>query len=361
MDAIERAIRTALAKGEADDRAFRIKVYRSVFAALERNIAASPQLAPEAAQRRRDTLKARIVEVEKEFVPAIENDPPRGDVPTHAAPAVDFDERDPAAAAGEAPPVPDVGLRGADPRFDAGPSPRIHMAPDDRNPVGGGPVADRREMPEGRPRRRLGLVLIVVVLAAIIALLGWIGFELGLIAPPAPPGTAAQQPAGAQADPGPDAPALGPGTADAAREWITVFSPKDPTSVVAPSGAQAEIVDEAGTAFIRIRSGRDGEAVLFDVGQGILERLAGRHAVFDIVARAQDDSETQISIDCNFGALGDCGRRRYMVGPGRADYLFDVDLPDARPGAAGTIAVTSDVGSGGKAIDIFEIRVSLSD
>ncbi len=389
MDAIETAIRAALAKGDADDRAFREKVYRSVFAALERNIAATAGLAPEAAQRRRDALKARITDIEQEFIPAVEIDRPR---PADRAPAPAVDPRlgsgtapavDPLGGPRRAAPAPavEVGPRPAaapvpgipvpdarrEPSFGASEpdvpvervsSPEADMAFDDGDPGIDGPGG--YEPPaRGRRPRRSGAIFAVLTLVATLAVLLWIAFELGLIHPPATP--APRQPAaegGEAAQPGP---ALGPGTADASRDWVTVFSPADPTSVVAPSGTQANIVDDDGTTFIRVRSGSGGEAVLFDVGQGILERLAGHRAVFDVVARAQDDKDTQISIDCNFGELGDCGRRRYMVGPGRADYLFDIDLPDIRPGAAGTIAITSDVDNSGKAIEIFEIRVSISD
>jgi hypothetical protein len=118
--------------------------------------------------------------------------------------------------------------------------------------------------------------------------------------------------------------------------------------------------DDTGS-FLRVRSGNSGSAVSFDVGQGILETLAGKHAVFDILARAEDGKQTQISVDCNFGELGDCGRRRYAVGHQSNEYLFDVQFPDKRPGAAGTIAVNSDFDGQGKSVDIYEIRVSVVD
>lgn len=354
MDAIENAIRVALAKGDADDRAFREKVYRSVFAALERNIAASTDLAPETAQRRRDALKARITEIEQEFIPAVEADRPRSPVP---APAVEVGPRSPAA-----PGVPVPDLR-REPSFDAGgpdvamepvSSPEPDMAMESGYPGIEGPAAFERPARAGRPRR-LGAIFAGLTLLATLAVLVWIAFELGLIGPPSP--ASPQQQGSGEAQPGPP---LGPGAADASRDWVTVFSPTDPTSVVASAGSKVEIVDEDGTSFIRVRSG-GGEPVRFDVGQGILERLAGHRAVFDVVARAQNDKDTQIAIDCDFGALGKCGRRRYTVGPGRADYLFNIELPDIRPGAAGTIAIVSDVDNSGKAIEIYEIRVSLSD
>ncbi|ESY65799.1 hypothetical protein, partial [Mesorhizobium sp. LNHC232B00] len=157
---------------------------------------------------------------------------------------------------------------------------------------------------------------------------------------------------------GANAPAK-PGSADQSRDWINVFAPTDPTHVAAPSDAKAEVMKDDSGPFLRIQSGASGSAVAFDVGQGVLEKLAGKHAVFDILARAEEGKDTQISIDCNFGELGDCGRKRYAVGQQRNEYLFDVKFPNKRPGSAGTIAINSDFDKQGKAVDIYEIRVSI--
>ncbi|RVA23331.1 hypothetical protein EN935_28260, partial [Mesorhizobium sp. M7D.F.Ca.US.004.03.1.1] len=150
-----------------------------------------------------------------------------------------------------------------------------------------------------------------------------------------------------------------PGDADQARDWINVFSPADASHVSAPSDAKAEVIKDDTGSFLRIRSGASGSAISFDVGQGVLEKLAGKHAVFDIIARSEEGKETQISVDCNFGELGDCGRKRYAVGQQQNEYLFDVQFPEKRPGSAGTIAINSDFDKQGKAADIYEIRVSV--
>ena len=150
-----------------------------------------------------------------------------------------------------------------------------------------------------------------------------------------------------------------PGAADQARDWINVFSPTDASHVSAPSDAMAEVMKDDTGSFLRIRSGASGSAISFDVGQGVLEKLAGKHAVFDIIARSEEGKETQMSVDCNFGELGDCGRKRYAVGQQQNEYLFDVQFPDKRPGSAGTIAINSDFDKQGKAADIYEIRVSV--
>ncbi len=389
LDAIEAAIRGALEKGDANDRAFREKVYRSVFTALERSIAGNPALTEEVAQRRRETLKARITEIEQEFQPARPPAPPRAEPVRPVAASNPPGAAEPRA---EAPPV--VASR-TDGQPRQAPAPSI----DAPEPAGGRHLRDRfaREEPAfsdlaadraepgpagddagidfttvpsrgerlsdretERRRRPWAVMFAVVTLLAALAIGGWWVVGSGLFGRP---DTSVPNPpvetTDADFDPEPAAP-LGPGSPAADREWVTVFSPTDPTSVIAPSGTSADIIEEEGQPFMRIRAG-SGEAVRFDVGQGILERLAGRRAVFDLVARAEEGRETQVSVQCDFGELGNCGRRRYLVGTHRADYLFEVELPSGRPGAAGTIGIISDVDGDGKAIDIFEIRVSLAE
>jgi hypothetical protein len=380
LDAIERAIRSALERGDADDRGFREKVYRSVFAALERNIAASSGLTEEVAQRRRLALKARITEIEQEFQPALRAagrepaPPPISATDQPAAPMSGPEVRGPLDLGGpefEAPvPSLDEPARGAH-RFG-------HSAPDfpDIGPADGSPgfapdadlaatpAADERlydrEAASERRRPWAAMLIAATVLAA-LAIGGWMAVSMGLLG--RPDGSVPNPPVETAAEdfePEP-APPLGPATAETTRDWITAFSPADPVAVTAPAGARADIMEEEGQPFIRIRSGAAGEPVVFDVGQGILERLAGRSAVFDIVGRAEEGQETQISVQCDFGGLGDCGRRRYLVGTHRGDYLFEVELPSGSPRGAGTISIVSDVDNGGKAVDIFEIRASVTE
>ncbi|RWK67297.1 MAG: hypothetical protein EOR45_35765, partial [Mesorhizobium sp.] len=71
MDAIEKAIRNAFEKGNAEDRAFRERVYRSAFAALDRALQANPNVTVEVAIKRRKAVQAKITEIESEFLPAV--------------------------------------------------------------------------------------------------------------------------------------------------------------------------------------------------------------------------------------------------------------------------------------------------
>ena len=378
MDPVEKAIRNALEKGNAEDRAFREKVYRSAFAALERATASHPELTVEAAIRRKQNLQAKITSIESEYLPAAPALPIHpGEVPPVSLdepPAVaDAPAVETPAFAGREETAPSVALDDAsEPAgnapavdFGAGPAP----GPTPEPALAGSPAAavtpDRDER-RARRRRPLAAMFVTVTLLCAAAIGGWWAYQLGLFElPSAPPPTPPQIVQEDEFDPADEIPLQPgePGTVDGGtqelRSWITVFSPDDPSGVNAPTGATAEVSEDESGQFMRIRSGTTGAAVVFDVGQGILEQIVGKKAVFDVSARAEDGTQTQISISCDFGELGDCGRKRYAVGYERGEYLFDVELPANRPGAGGSIAVNSDFSNEGKAVDIYEIRVSV--
>lgn len=375
MDPIEKAIRNAFAKGNAEDRAFREKVYRSAFAALDRALQANPAITVENAIKRRKAMQARIAEIESEFlpaVPAVASDGPAG----HAAPSVDAPSLDPPSksaapavdiAARRDPPMGDGRVEPplpASPSSDVAPEPRLAGSPDAARALsadGGGEVSpDRDEWRAARRRLPLGALVSGLLLLAVVGGGVWWAAKSGLLRTPDRVGTTTPATGNAGSPGGPAEPAR-PGEADQNRDWITVFTPDDPTLVSVPSDASAEAMQDDTGTFLRIRSGASGSAVSFDVGQGILEKLAGKHAVFDILARSEEGKEAQMAIDCNFGDFGDCGRRRYAVGHERNEYLFDVEFPDKRPGSAGTIAINSDFGGQGRSVDIYEIRVSVAE
>ncbi|ESY84849.1 hypothetical protein NKI51_07250 [Mesorhizobium australicum] len=380
MDAIEKAIRNALDKGNAEDRAFRERVYRSAFAALDRALQANPGVTVEVAIKRRKAIQAKITEIESEYLPAVPGVAPQID-----APAVE-------AAAGAAPAVDEAGPRASSlavtvdgPGQPASDAPRSRVLPvvPDIMPdaaLPGAPAIDMSvpassgaatEVAPDRDERRirgrrlpLTAIFFTVTLLAAIGIGLYFAMQTGVFktaaelntAPPEAPPTVEDDDF-TPAD-GANAPAK-PGAADQSRDWIDVFSPTDPTHVAAPSDAKAEVMKDDSGPFLRIQSGASGSAIAFDVGQGVLEKLAGKHAVFDIIARAEDGKDTQISVDCNFGELGDCGRKRYAVGQQKNEFLFDVKFPDKHPGSAGTIAINSDFDKQGKAVDVYEIRVSV--
>jgi hypothetical protein len=459
LDAIEKAIRNAFEKGDAEDRAFRERVYRSAFAALDRALKGNP-VSPEAAEKRRRDLQATIAVIETEFIPAVFEvetpaeppaiapaEPPAvapAEPPAVApaepagalapgdgqhpgeAPAVELDRRTPmpaAPAAGPAVAAPGepVAPPSVDPVLDIRPAPerpadpaaarRVEPAvaapetsaraaerleprlagdpeiprPEEARPVPEaffpdaadfGPVGAPVARPEDATvelsagagpnvaterRRPLAAAFFGVTLLALVGIGVWWALSTGLIKLPGAPDTddITVVPPDEDYTPGEEEAPQKPGEADAKRGWIAVFAPADPTTVSAPSDTKADVMSDDSGSFVRIRSGASGSAIVFDVSKGALEQIAGKHATFDIIARGAEDKETQFSVDCNFGELGDCGRKRYQAGFEKNDFLFDIDLPGKAPGAAGTIAIDSDVDNGGKALDVYEIKVSV--
>lgn len=333
MDAVENAIRTALARGDATDRAFREKVYRSVFSALERASSSNSPVSPEIAAKRRQVLAEKIREIETAYIRA---------------------EIDPNPPSSDSAPEPEMRSRPVEPVARAESASDIHSE-----------AADEPDEPVfSRKRRPFTLLLIASLVIAALGMGAWWVYQSGLMLSdaerdtrvPNPPRTLSEE--DFKPDPG-GSPALRE-QAEENRVWIGIFSPDDPSSVVATSGATAEIADDGRGQVLRIRSSTKEAAVMFDVGQGILEQIAGKKAVFDIVASSEEGKPTQISVRCNFGDLGDCVRRRYDIVATPSEFLFELELPDASPGASGTIAIVSDINGSGLAVDIREIKVSAS-
>lgn len=461
MDAIEKAIRGAFEKGDAEDKAFREKVYRSAFAALDRALQANPNVTVETAIARRKSLQAKITEIESEFIPAVPEIDPAvfdfsddsaaavepGTRPAPSAPAVEpvappvapvaeaaaprvepavptIDVSPPTAPAPapaveapaievgsktEAPPArPASASSRTEPSFapepvtaeptvapersfapepsveaiatEQGEDPTAFTAPDvaalDMGPPRQPPAEEEAyevspdpDAAVARERRRPYAAMFIAVTLFVAAAMGlWWAVQTGLLKSPAERDTSVPNPpATAEAEdfiPEDEEPVQAPkkpGETDELKNWITVFNPADASQVSAPTDTSAEVVEGDEGQVLRIRSGTSGSAILFDVGQGVLEQIAGKRAIFDIVARAEEGQETQISVSCNFGELGDCGRKRYAVGHERGEFLFEIELPAGQPGAGGTIAISSDISNQGKAVDISEIKVSVGE
>ena len=433
MNPIEKTIRTALERGDADDRAYREKVYRSVYAALEKNIAANPDLPDHAVDQRREMLKASIRTVEQEFVAAFEPENPVEDEEP-----IEFEEpfedeesfEAPAARDHRMDPFPQAPTRGGEqpsswaaassryyggeqrnnaparprqqraretvvieqqPRqaFDDGPIPlpdiEPRRAPRDTSHGAAAPgldglVARRDERSrgsrfdgpthgDGEPRRRRGRFFIILFLAVTLFAAGamavWWAIDSGLFlsaeerdtSVPNPPLTLEDEEFQPEAPP----PLSDTQAADGNDDWITVFTPTDPTRVLTLSGGTAQVIEIEGGMALRIRSSAPNEPVRFEVGQGILQRIAGRSAVFNIRARTEPGRETEILVTCDFGPLGDCGRKRYVVSSENRDYAVGLDVPDIQPTRAGNIAIVTDFGDGGRSVDIIDISVSVPD
>lgn len=365
MDGIERAIRNALEKGDAGQAAFRQRVYQQAFAALDRALKQNPELTVEAAIKRRRALQAKVDEIEASYVdPVRAQDAPSGTSAPELG-GVTKASPEPLQQAGPAPHVDPVGQAEPDGSglgpAQADPAPRSDSAEyvTDAAPALGG------ETRTVTPRRRgLAMLFVAVTLLAAAVIGLWWSWDSGFFKTASERDTSVPNPPPALEDEEFSPPASVPPLADRTageRDWITIFDPADAAGVTAAQGASAQLGEAEGESVMRIVSATADDAVSFDVGRGVLEQIAGRKAVFVIEARADEGETTQMSVECSLGGLGDCGRMRYAVGYERGEFLFEVELAQGAPGSSGTISLTSDFEGGGKAVDIYAIRVAVTE
>lgn len=325
MESIDRAIRSAFAKTEAHNPATRQRIYEAAWGAHERALAANATLSEEQKQKRREKVKDTISRIEREYKIV-----PQPRLQPTPAPSVD----------------PILGSVDADSRLssdhlDNRSAPKAGQ----RTRNSGYGSARKREAKRSPLIVRLGiplLVLLVLVIAGYSLFNSFANFHRNSSTSPLH-ANSIMSPLRAGEDP-------------EGRNWIDLYTPQDATRLAVKGRAQAQIMREGNRSFVRVESFATGDTVSFEVGAGLLGQLAGKTATFDIVARS--DAPTQISVSCDFGSLGDCGRRRYDVTDSVSDFLLDVDISDGKPAGSGTITVHSDLSGNGKPVDIYAIRVA---
>jgi hypothetical protein len=348
LEAIEQAIRNAFAKADVSNPAVRQKIYESAWTAHERSLIANGALDEAEREERREHLKATITRIEGESRDS-----------SRVAPEPVAERREPSMSAGPAQPRQTTSGRvepsmGGSLDSDLGPTDNSRA--DNYRPAYNQPrVKKTRERQKARGLKKF--VIMVAILLVAIGLL-WL-VASGLIN---------SKPSGSTPPSSSAGPAVGShepmkgGQLAADGNWISIFDPSDMTRVSMAGRATASVAGDNLQKFVRIKSPGENDDISFQVGQGVLQQLAGKHAIFDIIAKAEDGSATQMAVSCDFGALGDCGRKRYDVTDASNEYLFELQFPEGKkPGAGGIIKINSDIARTGKAIDIFSIRVLVAN
>lgn len=350
---LETALRHALAKGDSADPAFRQRVYRAAIETLQRSFAKAANANPQRVAEQKRQLAETIRSIERSFGQPDGAARPQPRPREPEAPSVDIDaaprRNGPARVE---PPV--VGLR-AEPR---------------RAPAGDGIGAigrDDRAAPERRRRAPFAMLFAGAVLVGLVGIGGWWIVSTGAFqsaaerdtSVPNPPRQLDNESFNGVPDPGTSrAPARIPTGADVDEGWVTLFRPSDPTTLSLSGDATAAIESDTEGEYALIDSPDTDSAVSIDVPPGVLDSLAGKTAQFSLIARAETDAPTQMSVTCDLPGLGDCGRLRFSVTQNDGEFLFRVDLPAGRKAAsAGTISIITDIDNQGRAVKLLGARV----
>lgn len=334
LESIERAIRNAFAKADAHNPSTRQRIYEAAWGAHERALTANTALSEEQKKQRRQKIKDAISDIEAEFKTQSSSRPEPGlDAPSLSDPLLGDDvyQAGPALDSADIRTSSKKGKRAsADLGYEAGVS--------------------RKD----RKKKKRSLLLSVGIPVMVLVILGLIGFSLY--------NSFADFTRGNGSSPLLTDNTMAPikeGEDPEGRTWINIFTPTDATRMSVQGRATAEIKREGTNSFARVQTSGANDSVTFDVGEGVLNQLAGKKATFDIVARSDDGKTTQMTVNCNFAGLGDCGRRRYDVRDSVSDFLFDQEFQAGQSaGGGGKISINSDLSGSGKAVDIYAIRVT---
>ena len=222
------------------------------------------------------------------------------------------------------------------------------------------------DKPRQRPELQRGwaFLFILITLLAFFVMALWIAFTTGALKIRSAPNDVADNSVTvAPADQ--PAPAVEkPAAAPVSDDWLMIFRPDNPGDMVVDPTIKADITGQGPLSRLRIEpapSATGDAAVVFSIGEGILQQLAGKKAVFDIVAAADKGSPTQISVLCDFAGLGDCGRKRYQIDDATSDNLFQIEFPAGAPQGAGEFILNPDVDGKGRALIIYAIKVRVAN
>ncbi|MCF6322460.1 MAG: hypothetical protein L3J32_11930 [Rhizobiaceae bacterium] len=373
---IESLIRQALARQNGFDPQVRSKIYQSSRNALAKMIAKSGVIPPDVIEARNHLLEETISKIEHEFtdevsVSEVELEPQSILEPSNPAPIEPEQQTAPPISIADtnapvAPSVhePEITTDTRQPEFD------------DINPGNHAPeaVVNIERQPSkldpgqqyasptpqyARPRPKPIRYIVWIIAITILAIIGWIAYMIAtefLVTPKSKP---LSQQTSQNLD-GSDA-----GT------FVTILEPGQPGALITSDNGTAEIINNSTHPAIRIMSVRQtetrvtqAEPLLLELAPGILKDIAGKKVTVEIMAKSGDTTPATFAVTCDFGELGECGRKRFRIGLQPEAVVFSIQISgDYQEGQRAFLAINTDVtsaaalsGNGAK-IDILYARI----
>ncbi|MFK0162894.1 hypothetical protein [Rhizobium sp. NPDC090279] len=410
MSGLETAIRSALERSERANPEIRARIYQSARQALEAGLRKQDitDINVVAAQRQR--LEATIREIEAEerahaaqampvspelSAPNVSPSAPRPEVGQpvqrpEPVMSVRGETRDPPMSASAAAPVEPMSVEPVGRRDDFGDmraGPADHLGADsDVRPTAAAPAArsmnfkPERAAVRRKPRKFFSRLLVFCILLAFLGVGAWWIKTSGVLmsasqrdtSVPNPPahvdsqdfsGNAGDDDTSDQDDnSGPVNPGLA--TIDPqnsfSAEWLEILKPTDAPKVTTGPQSKAENVSENEGPAVRLTSlssGSDGSGSIV-VPVNVLQQMAGKASTMALTLQSTSDAPTQITVECDFGSLGRCGRHRFTVSRQKTDALFQVQFDRSlAPTGSGRLIINSDVDGKARGVNIYAIRV----
>ena len=413
---IESLIRQALARQNGFDPQIRQKIYQSSRNALARMIAKSSALSPEIIGARNRALENTIAKIEGEFSAQVEPAPveiveietppepepvpqprapqptpqPIAPIPVAPAPQATIEERISvpealAPAATEIPvqipvapvaiepqiavePVAPVAPVSAEIHMPPEPQPLPEFVPESITQVPDYPALDpaaqhaAETLRSTRPKPKKFRFLVWLLTLVIMGIVGWVAYSLALEYL-TPKQTTPDNPQVTREN-----------GVTPAGNFFTILDPTQPSALITGGNGTADIMSETSQPAIRVMSVRQpgsestpAQPLLLKLAPGILKDIAGKKATVEIFAKSGSNSAATFSVTCQFGSLGECGRKRFRIGLQPEAVVFTIQISaDYVEGQKAYLAINTDVTSSavqsgkGAKIDIIYARIRVA-
>lgn len=384
MSGLETAIRNALDKSDRSSAEVRARIYQSSRQALEAGLRKQGIDDPEVVAQQRQRLEALIHAIENEernrLLSVVEDHvrreaarapapPPPPVRPSLSAARNEVDDDDEVVAV-------EAEVRGEQrdagtPTHDMGDfrAERGVVAPDARSVSADAASLAFKPERAAKARRKKGLVARLFIYFTLLAFIGfgaWWVYSSGLLlssaerdtsVPNPPPEVQSEDFTGAEAAPQPSLEA-GRGFSEA---WEEIFNAeRGNTGLQAGSLASIEPIATPAGKAVRLTSRvaeSDGN-VAITVPAEVLREMAGKSSTISVTLQSSSDRQTQLSISCDFGSLGNCARHRFTATPERADMLINVTFDRTlAPDAPGRIIINSDIDGNGRPVNLYSARI----
>lgn len=158
-------------------------------------------------------------------------------------------------------------------------------------------------------------------------------------------------------------------------DFLTIVDATDPSALITGGNGAAKILTDTSQAAIRIVSVRKPDTpedqagpMLLKLAPGILKSIAGKKTTVEILAKSGDSGPATFTIFCDFGELGECGRKRFRIGLQPEAVVFSIVIAEGvREDQNAFLAINTDVTSAaalsgrGSQVDIIYARLKVAN
>ena len=144
--------------------------------------------------------------------------------------------------------------------------------------------------------------------------------------------------------------------------WIIAFNPANDAGNLDASGrGTADLFQDGNANFVRLTSnaGSTRNNIRIRLPRGVMEPLQAKAVTFEILLKNPADAPHEFAVFCEFGAMGNCGRKRFSASKKVEAFIFDVLTEDVAlaQNEEAHITLNTDLSGEGRPLDIYSVRV----